>query len=570
MHLIKRWILTLALGFATLANTALADDGGTKRAILILDASGSMWGQIDGVAKIDIARKAVAAIIGEIDADLHLGLMAYGHRKRGDCSDIELLIPPGPLDKEAMIRQVDSITPRGRTPLAASLVQAAETLRHGESKATVILISDGIETCGMDPCEAVAELKKNGLDLTAHVIGFDLADDEQAAIRCIADVTGGEFVAATDAASLGGALSAVMTKTLDPEAALPEPQPAPEPAPEPVVVDEPDTEIEESKVTFRTLLSDGGEEVKGYYTILRLPDNERVAAGSGTTHNLAPGKYSVRMKARDTQIERTVEIPAEAEFEVLLVLNAGYLKLKTFAEEGGEELKVYYTISRAGADLQGKRPRVASGSSGDFLLPAGEYHASAKWGSVTVEDFFEVTPNELSEGRLVAGAGVLNLTATLGEGGENVKVYFTIYSGKQKLDGSRERISAGASGPFKLPADIYHVEAKWGSVVANLDVEVKAGEATSATVVVPGGLLRSTVKDAAGEVVKRPYMNIYDAKESLTGRRTRITSGADGEYRIPEGEYIIETKLGDELLSAKATVKTGEATEVTLQSAAEE
>ncbi|MGL5009697.1 MAG: VWA domain-containing protein, partial [Paracoccaceae bacterium] len=64
------------------------------RSIIVLDASGSMWGQIDGRAKLEIAREALAEVLGGLPADTEMGLMAYGHRTEGDCSDIELIVPP--------------------------------------------------------------------------------------------------------------------------------------------------------------------------------------------------------------------------------------------------------------------------------------------------------------------------------------------------------------------------------------------------------------------------------------------------------------------------------------------
>ena len=58
-------------------------------------------------------------------------------------------------------------------------MQAAESLRHVEQKATVILVSDGEETCNLDPCQVGRELEAAGVDFTAHVIGFDVANPEQ-------------------------------------------------------------------------------------------------------------------------------------------------------------------------------------------------------------------------------------------------------------------------------------------------------------------------------------------------------------------------------------------------------
>ena len=55
-----------------------------------------------------------------------------------------------------------------------AVVAAADSLRYTENAATVILVSDGIETCNPDPCAAAQILAETGVDFTAHVIGFDV------------------------------------------------------------------------------------------------------------------------------------------------------------------------------------------------------------------------------------------------------------------------------------------------------------------------------------------------------------------------------------------------------------
>ena len=125
------------------------------RSILVLDASGSMWGQIEGQPKIAIAREAVGAMLDGWNGG-DLGLVAYGHRRKGDCEDIELLIEPAGFDAAALRQQANALNPKGMTPISAAVRQAAEHLRFTERKATVILVSDGEETCHADPC-AVGE-----------------------------------------------------------------------------------------------------------------------------------------------------------------------------------------------------------------------------------------------------------------------------------------------------------------------------------------------------------------------------------------------------------------------------
>ncbi|MCG6116908.1 MAG: VWA domain-containing protein [Aquimonas sp.] len=210
-----RPVLALACSLALASSAALAADG--EQFILVLDASGSMWGQIDGRSKVEIARDTVEGVVRGWNPQHTLGLVAYGHRRRGDCSDIETLIEPGPLDAQAYLRTVRGLNARGMTPLSAAVVQAAQALRHVEQKATVILVSDGEETCGLDPCQVGRELEASGVDFTAHVIGFDVGDPlHQAQLRCLAENTGGRYFNARDAAELGTALNAVVAASSEP------------------------------------------------------------------------------------------------------------------------------------------------------------------------------------------------------------------------------------------------------------------------------------------------------------------------------------------------------------------
>ncbi|MCP5538132.1 MAG: VWA domain-containing protein [Akkermansiaceae bacterium] len=175
-------------------------------AIIVLDASGSMWGQVNGEAKIVIARRVIRQLVTRLPENVHLGLVAYGHRKKGDCSDIQLLIEPGKVDSKRFINVVDNITPKGMTPLTSAIEFAAENLAFKEQKASVILVSDGKETCDRDPCEAAKKLEKLGVDFTAHVVAFDLSEKDAKSIECIARETGGRFLTANDAGTLADAL----------------------------------------------------------------------------------------------------------------------------------------------------------------------------------------------------------------------------------------------------------------------------------------------------------------------------------------------------------------------------
>ncbi len=202
-------LLACAIGGQAQAQPAAPQ--GPGQSMLVLDASGSMWGQIGGKPKIEIAREAVASMLGTWPASQQLGLMAYGHRSKGNCADIEMLKAPGALDKASFQQAVNALQPKGMTPISASVRMAAEQLKFSERKATVILVSDGEETCHADPCALGKELEKLGVDFTAHVVGFDIDKNPKAKaqLQCLASSTGGRYLDAKDAGELNKALREV-------------------------------------------------------------------------------------------------------------------------------------------------------------------------------------------------------------------------------------------------------------------------------------------------------------------------------------------------------------------------
>ncbi|MEM7597199.1 MAG: vWA domain-containing protein [Pseudomonadota bacterium] len=222
--------LTLSLGtfgFAAQANSQ-------ENVMVVFDGSNSMWGQIEGVSKIEIARDTIGDLLGGWTEDRQVGLMAYGHRRRGDCGDIETLVEPQAGTTADIIERVQAISPRGKTPLTDAVEAAAKALSYEDTAATVVLISDGLESCDRDPCELAKALERGGVGFTAHVVGFGLGSDQDVgSLSCLAEETGGVFIEASNASELKTALSNVS------QAVAKAPEPTPEPEPE--VVPEPQT-----------------------------------------------------------------------------------------------------------------------------------------------------------------------------------------------------------------------------------------------------------------------------------------------------------------------------------------
>lgn len=204
--------LLIALCIALTAATSSFAQGERRNVMVVFDMSGSMWGQVDGVAKVEIARDAFNGLLSDwADNETQTGLIAYGHRRRGDCGDIELMARPG--DGADIASLIAALRPVGKTPLSDAVIQAAEVLKFTEEAATVVLLSDGVETCEADPCAVGAELEALGLDFTAHVIGFDIAEGDKAQLQCLADATGGQYFDAANANGLTQAMEDVFQAT---------------------------------------------------------------------------------------------------------------------------------------------------------------------------------------------------------------------------------------------------------------------------------------------------------------------------------------------------------------------
>ena len=166
----------------------------SSNVLFILDASNSMWGRVDGIPKIETAKRVLVSLLRDLPTDTNIGIMAYGHRSEQDCRDVELLVPIGPNNPDLLAKRIQTIQPRGKTPLTYSLNQSLPLFASlkGQNN-NVILVSDGIETCGGDPCQAAKKLSTAGVGLKVHVVSFDVSDEERKQLECIAKEGKGRY-----------------------------------------------------------------------------------------------------------------------------------------------------------------------------------------------------------------------------------------------------------------------------------------------------------------------------------------------------------------------------------------
>lgn len=230
---------TVSLFAASLfASVAALPAAGAGNIMFILDASNSMWGQIDGRPKIEIAKSVLANLVRDLPEGTSSGLIAYGHRfdfKLKNCDDMELISGWNPNMGTEIEQLLSYVTPKGQTPIAQTLTESIAWVQmDNPENPTVVLITDGVETCEGDPCSAAKALADAGIGARVHVVGFDLSPEERAKVECISANGNGKYFDAQNADELQAVMANVKK-----EVALPEPtvivQVEPKPDPVPVV-----------------------------------------------------------------------------------------------------------------------------------------------------------------------------------------------------------------------------------------------------------------------------------------------------------------------------------------------
>jgi hypothetical protein len=182
----------------------------SKNVEVVLDASGSMKLPLQGTTRWATALKVFNQVVAKLPEDLNVGLRVYGHRapakSKETCQDTELVVPVGKLDRARLLSVVTALKPRGETPLVYSALQTPGDLK-ALGGGTVILITDGEESCGGNSATAAAALKAAGVNVTMNIVGFTLAGKQvQAQLSSFAEATGGRYYGAQSGEELARAI----------------------------------------------------------------------------------------------------------------------------------------------------------------------------------------------------------------------------------------------------------------------------------------------------------------------------------------------------------------------------
>ena len=213
----RRFFIAAALLFlsAIRLSAGLPPDKMT-RILIIFDCSNSMYGIWESDSKFNIARKLVSQMVDSLgrENNVQLALRCYGHQKPyppQDCDDTKLEVSFGSDNAWLIKSKLNKLNPSGTTPIARTLEACAKDFPDKNARNIVLLITDGKEECGGDPCAVSAALQSKGIVLRPFIVGVGKLDpDITASFNCI-----GNYYDASSETSFKQVLKVIITQVMN-------------------------------------------------------------------------------------------------------------------------------------------------------------------------------------------------------------------------------------------------------------------------------------------------------------------------------------------------------------------
>ncbi len=330
--------------FVLLFVIAFSGNAAKTQIVIIFDASGSMWGQINGKAKIEIAKNAFGQIVDELAKleNMQVALRVYGHLNK-KCSNSVLEVPMGSIQADAVKTKIKSLVPKGKTPIAFSIEMAVDDFNQEiKGEKVILVVTDGMESCGGDPCRVALKLKNAGIVTKIHVVGFGMDKKGLDSLKCIVAPSGGMMLGAADAKGLAKAFGAI-TKSI---------------------------------VSDNLLILGRDKNNRKVYMDVQVHQGGQVIAsseGADVNFSLKEGIYDVKTTSRSTKMtiwRKHVKVSKSKRREETIVYSESELKIRGI-DSADKPIYSWYTIYKAGTSEEVTKSE--SKGWAKIILNPGEY-----------------------------------------------------------------------------------------------------------------------------------------------------------------------------------------------------
>jgi Mg-chelatase subunit ChlD len=368
---------------------------------LVFDASGSMAEPLGAETRIVAARRAIEQVLATLPADnpnMNIGFRVFGHRgdnseagRSVSCGSTELLVQMDGINLPLLREQANAWEPTGWTPISLALQQAAEAFPTGENiRNVIIIVTDGEETCGGDPCEVAEALAASRAELRIDLIGFGVSPAVADVLRCIPANSGGVYADAQNGDALAQSLNElIVASQARSYLRIVSLNPAGEP---------------DKLLQLRELLDEQGQPAQ----ILNRPAGTAGALASGTVRlELKPGTYRftvtpnfIQFGGMEPDQDRTYTAVVAAGQETVALVGIGSMTLRRQGVDKRFLCDSVFEISENGSWRPFALPGLVIGCKESFLydeaylLPPGVYRIRDTKRDVVLVDMITIAPGK--------------------------------------------------------------------------------------------------------------------------------------------------------------------------------
>jgi Ca-activated chloride channel family protein len=281
-------------------------------------------------------------------------------------------------------------------------------------------------------------------------------------------------------------------------------------------------------------------------------------SGTYVVSSMEPGRYTVRAKAMLAEGETDFEVKPGERTEVAVVLNAGVIKPRALLSENGappptDTPIAWSVIGPPGSALLG----IGYGSeTNDAVVPPGSWKIRVERANIVAEAPVEVSAGETKEVTVVLNVGNIRARIVASESKPIPPDSGTV---EWRVAGPSGDIATGYGTEYEtaVPAGSLVLSAHLNNAVAELPVEVAAGDTEEAVITLPVGRLMLYAKAPGGA--------------SHTGAVAWTITGPDGQdvycgtgyaeraCGVAAGLYKVTATLGDTVVEEEISVPAGEA-----------
>jgi Ca-activated chloride channel family protein len=542
----------LVAAIVALAGAGAEAQDAPPTTMIVLDGSGSMWGNLgtEKLSKLDLTREALRALLPSMRTDARIGIASFGHRRRGNCGDAEVILPPDVNGPVRLAQPVEKLNAMGKGPLVLALRESASAIA-GATPASIVLVADDLDNCGQDVCTALGDILATNPNLVVHTVAIGFDKPKLDHISCIPRQTGGKLWDAQDAAGLNSAINqAVKLALLQSGSTAPAPEPAQAEAQKPAAGAPPGLYLSaglgptsaalDTPVHWRITKSgaDG-----------QLVRDTRAAA---VFEKVEPGSYDIEADVGLAHARQTVDVAADQAVPVRVDLNAGVLKMQARSTAAAPPLtSPVFTVNPLKAAVGDAPIWVGRDTQPEIVLPAGDYVVTAQNGLARQQTGVTIGAATGTSFNSMLASGTLELSATRGTAavpGDAVADGVTFILHQDDPDapqGRREVARSAAPAPsFMLPAGTYYVTARTATSEARDQLAIGAGDVVKRAL--PLSLAQVKLSATLGGQPPTGAAPIMYRILRLGAEPHEIarTLAKDPEFELSAGQYRFEASLG--------------------------